>query len=188
VAISRALTAALAVATVAVGSASPARAVAPPADGTYTFSSAGVPAAVTWKLQTVCDQVNGSRYYKDYSNPTIQADFCVVNVVSTTPSNNNRTDSLQNYTGRARLVNEQWTFQVNQDAGVSCPDGSTGPSTETYAFDDETLTGTHTSVHGAGCGMEPTMTKQPFTLGFQAPLAPPAERNPLYCNDIAMCY
>lgn len=186
-AIARGLTAAAIFATVAVGSASPARAVAPPADGTYTFNQAGLPGA-TWKVSTLCDQVNGSRYYKDYSNPTIQADFCVVNVVSETPSNINREDKLQNYTGKARLVNELWTFQVKQDAGVLCPDGSAAQSTETYSFDDETLAGTHTSIHGAVCGMQPAMSKQPFTLGFLAPLNPPVERYPLYCNDIAMCY
>jgi hypothetical protein len=58
-----------------VWSASPAGVVAPPPDGTYTYPQAGLPPA-TWKVSTLCDQVNGSRYYKDYSNPLIQANFC----------------------------------------------------------------------------------------------------------------
>lgn len=172
---------------IAAWSAGPAGAVAPPPDGTYTFTQAGLPSA-TWKLSTLCDQVNGSRYYKDYSNPIIQADFCAVNVVSSTPSNIKREDKLQNYSGRARLVSERWTFEVQQNDGVSCPDGSTAPSTETYSFDNETLTGTHTSLHGAVCGMQPAMSKEPFTLSFLAPLDPPVERYPLLCNDIAMCF
>lgn len=190
--ISRGLTAAVAFATIDIGfalaSASPAGAVAPPADGTYTYTQAGVSSSVTWKVSTLCDQVNGSRYYKDYSNPTIQADFCVVNVVSTTPGQISRADKLQNYGGRARLVSGRWTFEVTQDAGVSCPDGSTAPSTETYAFDDATLTGTHTSLHGAVCGLQPAMSKEPFSLNFVAPLSPPVQRYPLQCNDIAICY
>jgi hypothetical protein len=167
--------------------ASPARALAPPADGNYTFNQAGVPPA-TWKLSALCDQVNGSRFYQDYANPIIQADFCIVNVVSSTESNIQRAEKLQNYSGRARLVNGLWTFQVKQDAGVLCPDGSTAQSTETYAFDDETMTGTHTSLHGDVCGLQPAMTKTPFSLQFVAPLDPPVERYPLYCNNIAMCY
>jgi hypothetical protein len=171
----------------AVVSAGPAAALAPPADGIYTFNQPGAPAA-TWKVSSLCDQVNGSRYYADYANPIIQADFCAVNVVSYTESNIKREDKLQNFSGRARLTNGLWTFQVKQDAGVLCPDGSTAQSTETYAFDDETMTGTHTSLHGDVCGLQPAMRKEPFNLQFVAPLDPPVERYPLYCNNIAMCY
>jgi hypothetical protein len=171
----------------AVESASPAKALAPPPDGNYTYSEAGTPAS-TWRMATLCDQVNGSRYYEDYSNPLIQANFCSVTVVSTTANNISRAEGLQNYSSKARLAGQLWTFQVNQDAGVQCPDGSTAPSTETYAFDDATLTGTHTSLHGEVCGMQPAMSKQPFNLQFVGPLSPPVERYPLYCNNIAMCY
>lgn len=171
----------------AVWSASPAEAVAPPPDGTYAYTQPGAPAA-TWTLSALCDQVNGSRYYEDYSNPLIQANFCVVNVVSTAAGTVSRADQLQNYSGRARLVGQRWTFEVGKSDGTLCPDGSTAPSTETYAFDDETLTGTHTSLHGAVCGMQPTMTKQPFTLALTGPPPSPVQRYPLQCNDIAMCY
>lgn len=170
-----------------VAFASPAGALAPPADGIYTFNQAGAPAA-TWKVSSLCDQVNGSRFYQDYANPIIQADFCAVNVVSYTESTIKREDKLQNFTGRARLTNGLWTFQVKQDAGVLCPDGTTAQSTETYAFDDETMTGTHTSLHGDVCGLQPAMRKEPFSLQFVAPLEPPVERYPLHCNDIAICY
>ena len=36
-------------------------------------------------------------------------------------------------------------------------------STETFAFSDETMSGTHTTMHGAVCGMEPAMKKTPFS-------------------------
>jgi len=171
----------------ALQSGEPAGAVAPPADGNYTFEQAGV-SGVTWTVTALCDQVNGSRYYKDYSNPDIMADFCALNVVSSTNERISRKDKLQNYSGRARLVSGLWTFQVDKADGVSCPDGGTGSSTETYAFDNETMAGTHTTLHGAVCGLPPAMTKAPFSLRLLGPPPTPIQRYPLYCNDIAMCY
>ncbi len=171
----------------ALQSGEPAGAVAPPADGNYTFEQAGV-SGVTWTVTALCDQVNGSRYYKDYSNTDIMADFCALNVVSYTNERISRKDKLQNYSGRARLVSGLWTFQVDKADGVSCPDGGTGSSTETYAFDNETMAGTHTTLHGAVCGLPPAMTKAPFWLRLLGPPPTPIQRYPLYCNDIAMCY
>lgn len=46
---------------IALESEDPARAVAPPPDGTYVFNEAGVSGA-TWTVSALCDQVNGSRY------------------------------------------------------------------------------------------------------------------------------
>jgi hypothetical protein len=172
---------------IAVDSGDPAHAVAPPPDGNYSFIQAGV-SGVTWAISALCDQVNGSRYYKDYSNPDIQADFCALNIVSSTDEQISRQDKLQNYSGRARLMSGRWTFQVGVPDGVSCPGGGTGPSTETYAFDDGSLAGTHTSLHGAVCGLQPSMTKQPFSLALAGPPPSPVERYPLRCNDIAICY
>src|ERR1700754_3580570 len=153
---------------IALESGSPARALGPPPDGTYTYNEAGV-SGVTWTVTALCDQVNGSRYYKDYSNPDIQADFCALNIVSSTDEQISRGDKLQNYSGRARLVSQRWTFKVDVANGVSCPGGGTGPSTDTYAFDDGSLTGTHTSMHGSVCGLEPAMSKKPFSLVLNGP-------------------
>ena len=164
-----------------------ASAVGPPPDGNYTFNQAGV-SGVTWTITALCDQVNGSRYYKDYSNPDIQADFCALNIVSATSEQISRQDQLQNYGGRARLVSGLWTFQATLDGGVSCPGGGTAPSTETYAFDDGTLSGTHTSLHGAECGLQPAMSKQPFSLQLAGPPPSPIQRYPLQCNNVAICY
>ena len=172
---------------IALESGDPASAVAPPADGTYTFNQAGV-SGVTWTITTLCDQVNGSRYYKDYSNPDIMANFCALNIVSATDEQISRQDKLQNYSGRARLVSQRWTFKVDVADGVSCPGGGTASSTETYAFDNETMTGTHTTLHGAECGLESAMSKQPFTLTLNGPPPSPIERYPLRCNDLAMCF
>lgn len=172
---------------IALQSGSPARAVAPPADGAYAFNQAGV-SGVTWTVTALCDQVNGSRYYKDYDNPTIMANFCALNIVSTTPEQISHQDKVQNFSGRARLVSGLWTFKVDVADGLSCPGGGTGASTETYAFDNETLAGTHTTLHGAVCGLQPEMRKQPFSLALTGPPPSPIERYPLRCNDIAMCF
>ena len=98
-----------------------------------------------------------------------------------------RQEKLVNYNGRARLTSDLWTFQIDKSNGVACPNGGTAPSTDTYAFDDVSLAGTHTSIHDAVCGLEPGMTKTPFTLAFQAPLPNPVERYPLECNEIGQC-
>jgi hypothetical protein len=172
---------------IALNSGDRASAIGPPPDGNYTFNQAGV-SGVTWTITALCDQVNGSRYYKDYSNPDIQADFCALNIVSATSEQISRQDQLQNYSGRARLVSGLWTFQETLDGGVSCPGGGTAPSTETYAFDDGTLSGTHTSLHGAECGLQPAMSKQPFSLQLAGPPPSPIQRYPLQCNNVAICY
>jgi hypothetical protein len=165
----------------------PARAVAPPPDGTYVLNEAGA-SGVTWTVSALCDQVNGSRYYKDYSNPDIMADFCSLNIVSTTPEQIRSQDKLQNFSGRARLTGGLWGFKVEKPDGVSCPGGGTGPSTETYAFDNETFAGTHTILHGEVCGLPSDMKKQPFSLALVGPPPSPIERYPLQCNDLAMCF
>ena len=172
---------------IVLNSGDPANAVGPPPDGNYTFIQAGVSGA-TWTITALCDQVNGSRYYKDYSNPDIQADFCALNIVSSTDEQISRSDKLQNFSGRARLVSGLWTFQSTVADGVACPGGGTAPATETYAFDDGTLTGTHTSLHGAECGLEPAMSKQPFSLQLAGPPPTPIQRYPLQCNNVAICY
>jgi hypothetical protein len=184
--ISRALIAAAALALVAVGSASPAKALGPPPDGMYSFNEAGVP-TTTWKISALCDAPSRQRAIPDFTDPVIWADLCALNVVSTTPRVISRQEKLSNYSGRARLTSDLWTFQVSKSDGVMCPDGSTAASTETYAFDDVTLAGTHTSIHGPVCGMQPAMTKTPFSLAFQSPLPSPVERYPLNCNEIGQC-
>lgn len=173
---------------IVVNSDDPAHAVAPPADGVYAFHGSGVP-GVTWTIGVLCDQVNGSRYYKDYSNPDIMADFCALNVVSSTSGAPITTaDKLQNFSGRARLTGGLWTFKVDKTDGVSCPGGGSGPTSETYAFDNETMAGTHTILHDAVCGLQPEMKKEGFSLQLVGPPPSPIERYPLLCNDIAMCF
>jgi hypothetical protein len=183
---SRGLTAAAVMALVAFGTASPAKALGPPPDGMYSFREAGAPTA-TWKIVALCDAPSRQRAIPDFTDPVIAADLCALNVSSTTPRVISRQEKLVNYNGRARLTSDLWTFQIDKSNGVACPDGSTAPSTDTYAFDDESLAGTHTSIHEAVCGLEPGMTKTPFTLAFQGPLPNPVERYPLDCNEIGQC-
>jgi hypothetical protein len=184
---SRGLTAAAVMTLVAVGTSTPATALGPPPDGIYSFTEAGVPAS-SWKIMALCDAPSRQRAIPDFTDPVIAADLCALNVTSVTPrAPVSHQDKIANYTGRARLASDRWTFQVNKENGVSCPDGSTAESTDTYAFDDVALTGTHTSIHGDICGLQPAMTKTPFTLAFQGPLPVPADRYPLNCNEIGAC-
>ena len=179
--------AAVVAAGIVVESGEPARAVAPPADGVYAFNGPGP--GTTWTIGVLCDQVNGSRYYKDYSNPDIMADFCALNIVSATPGAPISTaEKMANFSGRARLTGGLWTFKVDKAEGASCSGGGTGPSSETYAFDNETMAGTHTIMHGAVCGLQPEMKKEGFSLAMVGPPPSPIERYPLRCNDIAMCF
>ncbi|OBJ57548.1 hypothetical protein [Mycobacterium sp. 1423905.2] len=173
---------------IALDSGNPARALGPPADGAYTLNEAGA-SNVTWTISALCDQPSGTRNMNDYSDPVVQAFNCALNVVSATPQwPTTRADRLQNFSGRARLSSVLWTFTVNKSDGVECPGGGTAPTTDTYAFSDETMSGTHTIIHGEVCGLPSDMKKQPFSLQLTGPPPSPVERYPLYCNGIAMCY
>jgi hypothetical protein len=55
---------------IALESGDPARAVGPPADGTYTPNEAGV-SGVTWAITTLCDRPSGTRTMNDYSDPIV---------------------------------------------------------------------------------------------------------------------
>lgn len=171
----------------AVDTASPAYAIGPPPDGTYNLNQAGVSGA-TWAISALCVQPSGTRNMNDYSDPIVIAMNCALNIVSTTPANNTRAEHLQNFSGRARMSSMLWTLQVSKAEGLVCPGGSFAPTSETYAFSDETLTGTHTTLHGAVCGLQPEMTKEPFSLSLVGPPPSPVERYPIDCNEIAICF
>ncbi len=174
-----------AAAAVAMAVAAPAAAIVPPADGYYTFNEAGAPAA-TWQIQSICIQANGTRAQSDYTDETIQSLGCTAIVTSSTPKKLTRDERLLNFSGRAVLTSDLWTFQFTSAEGIQCPDSSVAPSTETYAFDGSTNAGTHTVVHGAVCGGQAGMEKRPFTLGFTGGLAPPVvDRFPDNCNYLA---
>ncbi len=80
-----------------------------------------------------------------------------------------------------------WSLTYPQHEGVRRPDGSYAPSNDTYAFDDATLTGTHTVTWTAECGMAPGLIRKPFTLAFLAPLPAPVTRYPLQCDQFGIC-
>ncbi|MEM6106514.1 hypothetical protein AAHS21_09615 [Mycobacterium sp. 050272] len=172
---------------IALESGNPAHALGPPADGKYSYNEAGV-SGVTWTITAICDQPSGTRNMNDYSDPIIFAMQCALNVVSATDEKISAADKLQNFSGRARMSSMLWTFGVDKADGVSCPGGGTAPSTETWAFSDESMSGTHTTMHGAVCGMEPSMKKTPFSLQMTGPPPSPIQRYPMHCNEFAMCF
>ena len=107
---------------------------------------------------------------------------CKLKVVSATPGKYTFELNNLNWGGDARLTGGMWTLTTNKADGFQCADGSTAPTVDTYKFDDVTLTGTHTSLHNAVCGVPAGMTKSPFTLAFAKPLPIPVERYPLVCE------
>ena len=143
----------------AVGLAAPASAILAPGRRVLHVP-AGRPPQARWTMQSICIQPNGTRAQPDYTDETIQTLGCDVIMGSDTPSLLTREEHLVNFAGRADLTGDLWTFQITQDEGLACPDGSTAPTTETYAFTapdraGPNLTGTHTSIHGAVCGLQP---------------------------------
>lgn len=170
-----------------VGFASPASAVAPPADGTYRLIEEGG-GEVAWKLAAVCVQASGTRIQSDYTDPTIQAEGCTLNVASSTPDILKHNDKIQNYTAFAQLADGQWTFIHARPQGMTCPDGSYAPTQEKYVFNDETLTGVHTTIYSAVCGGQPGLSRKPFSLQFLSPPSVPVERFPQYCDGFAHCW
>ena len=159
--------------------------LAPPADGNYTYTEAGQP-AVNWKLSSVCSQASGTRAQPDYSDPNIQALGCVVNVNSSTPSRLTKPEELINFTTRARITDDLWTFSYVPPDGQVCEDGSTAPLTQNFSFSEVTLTGTRTTLWDTECGKAPGMTKVPFSLSYNSPLDPPfVDRFPMNCDYLA---
>ena len=109
--ISRGLTAAAVMTLVAVGTSTPAKALGPPPDGMYAFTEAGAPAS-TWKIYALCDAPSRQRAIPDFTDPVVAADLCALNVISTTARLVSRQERQANYSGRARLTSDLWTFQV----------------------------------------------------------------------------
>ena len=140
-------------------------------------------------MQSICIQPKGTRAQPDYTDQTIQTLGCDVIIGSDTPSLLTREEHLVNFAGRAKLTSDLWTFQITEDEGLACPDGSFAPTTDTYAFTapdpdgPPNVTGTHTSIHGAVCGLQPAMTKTPSTLTFTDVLDPAViSRYPALCK------
>jgi hypothetical protein len=173
--IARALAVAVLLAGSALGSATPASADQV-IEGYYTYNAPGKPSA-TWAIWPICVNVVG-----DLREPLYLPVACTLNIASSTTDSTTHALSVQNFGGAARLTGFKWTFTTTKSEGMQCPDGSTAPTVETYAFDDATLTGTHTISHNAVCGLRPGLTKEPFTLTFDRPLPIPAERYPLQCE------
>jgi hypothetical protein len=176
---------AFAVAVVAVAAAAPAAAIVPPADGTYTLNQDGAP-PTKWVMQSVCIQANGTRAQPDYSDETIQSEGCTLILSSATGPQLAINNAPYDFGVRAVLTGGLWTTQFDANQGMTCPDGSTAPTTEKYAFDSATMAGIHTTIHGAVCGGQAGMTKTPFSLSFDQGLQPPVvDRFPDHCDYLA---
>jgi hypothetical protein len=183
--LARGLAAAAVFTAAAVGSATPAWAD-DPLDGTFAYTEPGALSS-TWTLFSTCVKAcNASS--PDCTRPHYDLGVgCTMHVASSMPAQSTRDERNATYSGNARLVNGLWTLSAYKPDGMLCPDGSTAPSLENYAFDDVTLTGTRTVTYGEVCGMQPGLTKHPFSLAFVAPPSDPVVRYPEFCTQFAIC-
>ncbi|PEG36831.1 hypothetical protein CQY20_17740 [Mycolicibacterium agri] len=149
-------------------------------EGNYMFRAPGLPEA-TWTIYPICVPTVG-----DLREPLELPVACTLKVVSATKGRYTFELDNLNWGGDARLTGGKWTLTTNKTDGFKCPDGSTAPTVDTYKFDDVTMTGEHTSLHNAQCGVPPGMTKTPFTLEFASPLPIPVDRYPLVCEPAGL--
>lgn len=142
--------------------------------GFYSYFQEGV-GPTTWKINPLCAVVVG-----DLREPLYLPVGCKLYVAGSTPSDG--VTPKDAYGGNAVLTNNLWTFTVPRPEGLTCPDGSKGPTVETYQFDDLTMTGTKTVSYGPQCGVQANLTKYPFTLAYTGPLEIPVDPYPLDCD------
>ena len=165
----RGLAAAAAFACVVLGLAVPAHADQL-LQGVYNYTSPGA-ASGTYQIWPSCVPVVG-----DLREPLNLPVACRLHMVASaglTP-------------GDARLVDGIWQMTTPMPQGMTCPDGTTADTTETVKFDDTTMTGTRSILHGEVCGLQPGMISVPFTLSYQGPLPRPNEKYPLYCEPAGL--
>lgn len=133
--------------------------------GVYTYSASSGDTA-TWEIWPSCVPIVG-----DLREPLDLPIGCSLNIGTSTGRS-----------GRAKLSGGQWLFIDDNFMGLTCPDGTTAPLLTTYRFDGETLHGNVSVSQGAVCGSPPSLTEQPFTLTYTAPLPLPVQPYPLQCE------
>jgi hypothetical protein len=162
----RAFAVASAVAAVALGVASPARADQV-MQGVYSYTQGNIVAE--WTIYPICTPTVGD--LRDNLELPVACMLHVAPKPSTTVNG-----------GEARLVGGLWTFNTSKKDGLVCPDGSTAPIQETYKFDDVTMSGTRSVIHNDVCGLPAAIDNHPFTLAFKEQLPIPVDQYPLYCE------
>jgi hypothetical protein len=164
--IARVLAVAVAAASAVLGFASPARADQV-MQGIYTYTQGDIVAE--WTIYPTCVPTVG-----DLRDNLELPVACTLHVAP-------RPSTVVNG-GDARLTNGVWMFSRPKDAGLKCPDGSSAPISETYEFDDLTMTGTRSVANNDVCGLPANIVNYPFTLAYKEPLPIPVDRYPLYCE------
>jgi hypothetical protein len=159
------LAAVLALLGIGVISAGPAQArpVDPPMYGIYTFHQDGAPDEI-WTIYATC-VVAG----------------CVLHVSTMISTSLGPDSDTPPFGGDARKAEGLWTMNVVKDKGIRCDDGSWSPTSVTYRWDQESLQGTMTDLIAPSnaCGLQPSMTKKPFTLVYKEELPIPIILDPL---------
>ena len=155
----------------ALGVAGPVQAQGPAAraagvlEGVYDVNIDGQ-AQSTWEIWPICVPTVG-----DLREPLLLPVACTLKV------------GPSNLAGcEAHMVNGQWQMQYDDNAGRTCPDGSTAPQQTLFRFDANNLTGQMKVLHGDECGDAPAMVVAPLTLKFNRPLTIPVTEYPLQCE------
>lgn len=129
--------------------------------GIYTYHQAGAPDE-TWTIY-----------------PTCVVAGCVLHIATLVSPHLGPDSDFPEYGQDARKTNGLWTLLIAKDKGAKCPDGSWARVNYNYSWDQATLAGTLTVLHGEVCGLQPAMTKHPFTLTYKEPLPIPVILDPL---------
>ncbi|MCK0173482.1 hypothetical protein [Mycolicibacterium sp. F2034L] len=152
----------------ALATSTPAQAEQQVLEGTYTYTQAdGLTGE--WVIYPICVPVVG-----DLREPLYLPVGCHM--------------AIQGFGGLpggdARLTNGIWTYNTEVNDGLTCPDGSTAPITESVEFNTDTMSGTRTTKNAPACdGLMPAnMIKTPFTIAFKEKLPIPIDQYPLICE------
>lgn len=148
-----------------LGLAVPAQAE-PVMEGVYSYTQEGM-GPEQWSVYPSCVPTVG-----DLREPLELAVACRLHVETTRGTKG----------GDARLTGGQWVYSTAVIEGIKCQDGNWAPITETYKFDDVTLTGVRSVSNNADCGLAPAIHTFPFTLAYEHPLPLPVNRYPMNCQ------
>lgn len=135
----------------------------PTISGVYTYNEPGAPAE-TWTIYSLCVPLG-----------------CTLHISTNIPG------TSIDRAGDFRLTQGRWAANIPVIDGMRCDDGSHAYTMETYSFDSVALTGTHTHSHAEVCGLQPELTKNPFTLTYVSPTPVPNNEHPLWCDDPWWC-
>ncbi|OBG88727.1 hypothetical protein A5699_16260 [Mycobacterium sp. E802] len=148
--------------------------------GVYTYAEVGAPPAQLTAMPA-CVPIVG-----DLREPLLLPEGCRINILisqdAALSAKSIAGGTVAVPAGSARLAGGQWSYTTSRMEGKVCPDGTLTSATDTVTFDAHSLTGMRTTTWTARCGLQPGMTKQPFTLTYVGPAPVEIDSQPLQCE------